>query len=106
MKRTIVLTLAILVGLSLPPTVFATDADEMAEMQRHLNRQVMGKPFSVEDAAKIDAYVADAMKKGLKPVEQAPSYWQPGFTCNDLWGRSYYDYRNCAYYRHYYGRYW
>lgn len=106
MRRPIVSTMAIVVGLSFTPAVFAGDEDKMAEMQRQLNKRVMEKPFSVEDAAKINAYVADAMAKGLKPVEQAPSYWQPGFTCTDLWSRSYYDYRNCAHYHRYYGRYW
>lgn len=86
--------------------VFASDEDDMAKMQRQLNQQTLEKPFSVEDAAKVDAYVADAMKKNLKPREKAPAYWQPGYTCASLWSRSYYDYRDCTYYHRYYGRYW
>lgn len=31
---------------------------------------------------------------------------RPGYTCNDLWRYSYYEYRDCVYYHCYYGRYW
>lgn len=93
----------LVVGLS--PAAMAGDKEDMAEMQKQLNAGVMAKPFSVEDEAKIDAYVKDAMKKDLKPRESAPSYWQPGWTCNNLYGH-YYDYRDCMYYHRYYGRYW
>lgn len=104
--RIMLLSTAIAAGLSFAPAVFASDEDDMAEMQRKLNKQVVEKPFSVEDAAKIDAYVADALKKNVKPRPQAPEYWQPGYTCANLWSHSYYDYRDCAYYHRYYGRYW
>lgn len=92
--------------LAFVPGVFASDEDDMAKMQRQLNQEVLEKPFSVEDAAKIDAYVADAMKKNLKPREKAPTYWLPGYTCTNLWSRSYYDYRDCTYYYRIHGRYW
>lgn len=105
MRRTIV-SAAIAVGLSFAPAVFASDEDDMAKMQQQLNKQVVEKPFSVEDAAKIDAYVTDAMKKDLKPRPQAPEIWQPGYTCANLRSRSYYDYRDCTYYYRYYGHYW
>jgi len=93
-------------GALFATAVFAGDAEDMAAMQQRLNQEVMSKPFTVEDAKKIDAYVEDALKKGVKPVQSAPTYWQPGYTCTNLWAHSYYDYQNCAYYYRYYGRYW
>ncbi len=86
---------------------FAQSEEEMAAMQRQLNAQVMEKPFSVEDEAKIDAYVKEAMKKDLKPeVQNAPNYWKPGYTCADIYSYGWRAYRNCRYYRRYYGYYW
>jgi hypothetical protein len=79
----------------------------MAAMQQRLNQEVLEKPFSVEDEAKIDAYIQDAMKKNLKPtVTKAPSYWQPGYTCASIYSRGWNTYRNCRYYHRYHGRYW
>jgi len=95
-----------------PPKAPASDAEALAEMQQKLNAQVMEKPFAVEDPAAIDAYVAEAMKKNLKPQATPPAYWQPGYTCADLLRyrnryRSYWsDYRECMYHHRYYGRYW
>jgi hypothetical protein len=103
--RALALALTVFFVASMPPAAMAGDKEDMAEMQKQLNAGVMAKPFSVEDEAKIDAYVKDAMKKDLKPKESAPSYWQPGWTCNNLYGH-YYDYRDCRYYHRYYGRYW
>ena len=99
------LAMAVFFVGALPTAAVAGDKEDMAEMQKQLNAGVMAKPFSVEDEAKIDAYVQDAMKKDIKPKQSAPSYWQPGWTCNNLYGH-YYDYRDCMYYHRYYGRYW
>jgi len=86
---------------------FAQTAAEMAEMQKKLNAEVLEKPFSVADEAKIDAFIKDAMKKDLKPeVKKAPDYWQPGYTCANIYSYGWRAYRNCRYYRRYYGRYW
>ena len=80
---------------------------ELAEMQKKLNAQVLEKPFSVEDEAKVDAYIKDAMAKNLKPAaDTAPSHWQAGYTCADIYSYGWNEYQNCRYYRHYYGRYW
>ncbi|MET3120318.1 hypothetical protein AAKU64_004570 [Undibacterium sp. GrIS 1.8] len=80
---------------------------EMAEMQRKLNAEVMEKPFSVADEAKVDAFIKDAMAKNLKPVEtKAPAHWQNGYTCADIYQYGWSGYQNCRYYHHYYGRYW
>ena len=50
--------------------VFASEEDEMAEMQKKLNAEVMEKPFSVEDEKKIDSYIKSAMAKDLKPEKK------------------------------------
>jgi len=84
-------------------------AAQRAAAQKALNDQVMAKEFKVEDPKKIDAYVEEQMKKKVKPVEQPPARWQPGFTCNDLLHLQPVDwvgYRNCRYYYRYHGRYW
>jgi hypothetical protein len=80
---------------------------EMAEMQKKLNAEVMEKPFSVADEAKVDAFIKDAMAKNLKPAEnKAPNNWQAGYTCADIYRYGWNGYQNCRYYHHYYGRYW
>lgn len=104
--RAVLSAMLIICGLAFTPCTLADEVDDMAEMQKRLNAQVMEKPFTVEDAAKVDAYVEEAMKKGLKPRQTAPENWRPGYTCRDLWRYSYYDYRDCVYYHRYYGRYW
>jgi hypothetical protein len=86
-------------GIAAPPT-------EMERMQQQLNEQVMAAPFSVEDQARIDAYVKNAMQKDLKPVQRAPSYWRPGYTCDSIRGWGWRPYADCSYYYRYYGRYW
>lgn len=95
----------IAVGSLAAQSVFAGE-DDVAEMQKKLNAQVMEKPFTVEDQQKIDAYVTEAMQKNLKPKERAPEHWAPGYTCQNLWHYSYNEYRDCVYYHRYYGRYW
>ena len=88
-------------------TTSAQTEEEMRAMQQQLNKEVIEKPFSVEDEAKIDSYVKEATKKNLKPaVSKAPDYWHPGYTCADIYGYGWEAYRNCRYYQHYYGRYW
>jgi Ni/Co efflux regulator RcnB len=86
----------------------SASAQDKAEMQRQLNAETMQKPFAVEDATKVDAYVTEAMKKNLQPRQAAPSYWQPGYTCDSYYRNhyNYIDYRDCIYYHRYYGRYW
>ncbi len=79
------------------------------DLQRALNQQVMATPFNPGDIKKAQGYAEQAKKEGVLPVQQAPAYWQPGWTCGSLIAYQYYhygDYRNCIYYNHYYGRYW
>jgi len=87
-------------------SVYANDA-ELARIQAQLNKEVLEKPFSVADEKKISQYMKDAMAKDLKPeVTQAPKGWQPGWTCRNVYSYGWRTYRNCRYYRHYYGYYW
>ena len=87
---------------------WAGEKEDMAEMQRQLNAEVMSEPFDAGDPAKIDAYIKEAMANDIKPVTRAPSYWQPGYTCNYIrqYRYNYNNYRNCLYHHRYYGRYW
>ena len=91
-----------------PPAFADADAD-MAEMQKQLNQETMSSGFHVEDTARIDSYIQDAMKKNLQPKQNPPAGWQPGYTCASYYRRyaySYNGYRDCLYYHRYYGRYW
>ena len=90
-----------------PAFTFAGE-ENLAEMQKQLNKEVMEKPFSVEDAARIEAYITEGMAKDLTPDSIAPSYWRAGYTCDDILRHhyNYTDYRNCRYYHRYHGSYW
>lgn len=86
---------------------FAQTNEELRAMQQQLNAEVMEKPFSVEDEAKINKYIKEAMEKDLKPeVSKAPSYWRPGYTCANIYSYGWSAYRNCRYYHRYHGYYW
>ncbi len=81
-------------------------AESLAEMQKRLNQETISKEFSVEDEAKIDAFIKESMGKDLKPTKKVPTYWQNGYTCADVRRYSWRDYRDCRYHYRYYGRYW
>ncbi len=98
--------LSTIMSFSLSSQLYASEEDEMAAMQKRLNAEVMEKPFSVADEKKIDAYIKDAMKKDLKPIKIAPSFWKPGYTCASIYHYGWNHYRSCRYYRRYHGRYW
>ncbi len=87
-------------------STFASEEDDMAEMQKQLNAETMSQPFLAEQPEKVDAYIREAMKKNLKPPEYTGKNWRPGYTCRDLLRYSWTDYRNCRYYHRYYGRYY
>lgn len=76
------------------------------EIQKSLNEQVLSSPFSVEDDAKLEAYIKDATERGKPPRSTPSKYWRRGYTCRDLRRYSWLDYRDCSYYYRYYGRYW
>lgn len=99
--------ICILACFALVGVVQARTPQELAALQQQLNTEVLEKPFSVEEEAKISAYIKEAMAKDLKPeVRKAPTYWRPGYTCANIYNRGWRTYRNCRHYRSYYGRYW
>jgi hypothetical protein len=81
-------------------------SDEMKKMQEQLNDQVLSKPFSVTDEAKVKAYIEDAQRKGEVPQSYKGKHWRPGYTCYDLRPYSYREYLSCRYYYSYYGHYY
>lgn len=104
--RLIIMSLSFF-GILISSSAGAQTEKELADMQKKLNAEVMEKPFSVADEAKIDAFIKDAMAKDLKPaVNKAPPHWQAGYTCADIYQYGWNGYQNCRYYHHYYGRYW
>jgi hypothetical protein len=109
------ISFALLLAFALgAPTAFAQSKaapkpapeTDQERMQRQLNEQVMAAPFSVEDTAKIDAYVKNAMEKNLKPQVNPPAYWRRGYTCANIYSYGWRAYGDCTYYHRYYGRYW
>jgi hypothetical protein len=80
--------------------------EEVARMQRQLNQDVMEKPFFAEDPQKVEAYIKEASKNHIKPLEYSGPHWQAGYTCHDMLRYAWVEYRNCRYYHHYYGRYY
>lgn len=98
--------LAISLGLVARAAAGSAEDRERERIQQQLNEQVMAAPFSVEDQARIDAYVKNAMAKDLKPVPNPPPYWRRGYTCDSIRGYGWRAYGDCYYYYRYYGRYW
>ena len=94
-------------GTALAETPEEAKKREMAEMQKMLNAEVMAKPFNLEEMSKIDAYIAESMKKNLVPQPYKGTTarpWRRGMTCAHL--RGYYARRDCRYYYRYHGRYY
>jgi len=81
-------------------------ADEVSDMQKRLNEQVLGQSFSVESEANLNAYIEEATKRGIPPKTTPSKYWRRGYTCGDLRRYSWTDYRDCSYFYRYYGYYW
>ncbi len=84
----------------------ATQEEEMQRMQQQLNSETLAQPFLAEEPEKVDAYIKEAMKKKLKPVEYTGTNWRSGYTCHDLLRFSWSEYRDCMYYYRYNGRYY
>ena len=80
--------------------------DEQAQMQQQLNKEVAEKPFLAEEPEKVEAYIKEAEKKHIKPLEYTGPHWQRGYTCHDMLRYSWYEYRNCMYYYRYHGHYY
>lgn len=85
--------------------LWAGDKEDMEAMQKALNQEILNKPFYPGDKAAVDAYLDEAIKKGVKPIETTPPGWAPGWTCNNL-TYSIGAYRNCLHYHRHYGRYY
>lgn len=85
--------------------LWAGEKEDMEAMQKALNQQVLDKPFYPGDKAAVDAYLDEAIKKGVKPIDDKPQGWAPGWTCNNLM-YSFGAYRNCLHYYRYYGHYY
>lgn len=92
--------------LFLALSAHASEEDDLAEMQRQLNSEVMSQGFLAEQPEKVDAYIKDAMKKDLKPEVYKGPHWKRGYTCHDMLRYSWVEYRNCRYYHRYYGSYY
>lgn len=103
-KRTFIAALCV-VGFAQAPAQTAQDA-ELARVQQQLNQEVMDKPFHAEDPQKVDAYIKEASKNHIKPLEYSGPHWRAGYTCHDMLRYSWIEYRDCSYYHHYYGRYY
>ena len=83
----------------------AGEEEDLAAMQRALNKETMERPFNPGDKAAVDKYVEDALKKNQIPKAYAGKDWKRGYTCNNLM-YSLHRYRNCRYYYRYYGYYY
>lgn len=88
-------------GLSL-----ANEEDDLAAMQKQMNSDIMKKPFLAEEPEKVNAYIAESLKKKLPAPEYTGIHWRQGYTCRDLLRWSWREYRNCRYYHRRHGRYY
>jgi len=99
-------SLLLLLAPFVSPVYTVAAEDDLAEYQKSLNQEVMSQEFFAEEPEKVDAYIKEASKKNLKPLEYKGNNWRAGYTCRNLLRYSWYEYRNCRYYRHYHGRYY
>lgn len=83
-----------------------SEEEALARMQAQLNQEVMTKPFLAEKPKEVDAYIKDMLAKKVTPAEYSGTHWRAGYTCRDLLRYNWTQYRNCRYYRRYYGRYY
>ncbi|MGB0910762.1 MAG: hypothetical protein ACPGYT_10385 [Nitrospirales bacterium] len=85
--------------------VLADEEEDLAAMQRALNKEVLERPFNPGDKAAVDQYVEDALKKNEIPKPYAGKDWKKGYTCNNL-RYSLSRYRSCRHYYRHYGYYY
>jgi hypothetical protein len=102
MKISLKISLLAVLSFSVPNS----RAENISDLQKQLNDEVMQKSFSVENEANLNAYIEEATRKGQPPRTEPSKYWRKGYTCADLRRYSWTDYRDCSYYHHYYGYYW
>jgi len=87
------------------PVALADDEEDLAAMQRALNKEIMERPFDPGDQAEVDQFVEDALRKNEIPKEYTGKDWKRGYTCNNL-KYSLSRFRNCLHYFRHYGRYY
>ena len=92
-------------GFVVPHPALADEEEDLAAMQRALNKEVLERPFDPGDQAEVDRFVEEALKKNQIPQEYKGNDWKPGYTCNNL-TYSLSRYQNCLHYYRYYGRYY
>ena len=80
----------------------ADEEEDLAAMQRALNKEILERPFDPGDQAEVDRFVEEALKKNQIPQEYTGKDWKRGYTCNNL-TYSLSRYRNCLHYYRYYG---
>ncbi len=74
-----------------PPT-----QTDLKAAQAALNKEVLARPFSVEDYQSVEVYIQDRHSRGLRPVAN----WRTQDDCEAL--TSIAEYRDCQYYKRYY----
>ncbi len=96
----------VIILLGLPLQGFALSDAEKKAMQNQLNQQVLNKAFDPDNPADLQAYLDDAVQKGIKPPIQPIPQWRSGYTCGNILSYGYSGYRNCMLYYRYYGCYY
>ena len=88
------LVLALQAGsvLAAPPA----GTQNLSAAQAALNKEVLAKPFSIEDYRSVEIYIRDRHAKGLRPAE----IWSNSDDCEELTNIN--KYRDCKYYKTYY----
>ncbi|MGH8550717.1 MAG: hypothetical protein ACRERU_19375 [Methylococcales bacterium] len=76
--------------------------DQNAELQRSLNAQVLGKPFSVADEKTLNASIEDATKRLASAKSEAGTYGRGGYYFADPFRFLFTGYRGYPYYYPYY----
>lgn len=105
-RRAAALVVGIVLGMGLALTARPATAADKAQMQDRLNNEVLDQGFDVKGEAELNSYIEEATRKGLEPKIKPSRHWRRGYTCDDLRRYSWSEYRDCAYYHRYHGRYW
>jgi hypothetical protein len=92
--------------LGLPLQGFALSSAEKKAMQDQLNQQTINRAFDPDNPAHLQAYLDDAVQKGIKPPVEPSPHWRQGYTCDNILSYGYTGYRNCMLYYRYYGCYY
>lgn len=86
----------LVLALFTTPVFAAPSSDRNLETaQAALNKEVLSKPFSVEDYQSVEVYIQDRHSRGLRPVAS----WRNNDDREKLTNIG--DYRDCQYYKRY-----